>query len=83
MATRVGGIPALIDDGVEGLLVSPNDSASLARAIDRLLRDPDERRTLGMAARRRQQAEFRLERTVDVLQHLYEALYGASTGRER
>jgi len=83
VATRVGGIPALIDDGVEGLLVSPNDSASLARAIDRLLRDPDGRRTLGMAARRRQQAEFRLERTVDVLQHLYEALYGASTGRER
>ena len=38
---------------------------------------------IGMAARRRQQAEFRLERTVDVLQHLYEALYGASTGRER
>jgi glycosyltransferase involved in cell wall biosynthesis len=82
VATRVGGIPVLIDDGVEGLLVSPNDSASLGNAIDRLLRDPDERNRLGMAARRRQQTEFRLERTVDVLQHLYESLYRASMARE-
>jgi glycosyltransferase involved in cell wall biosynthesis len=82
VATRVGGIPVLINDGVEGLLVSPNDSASLGNAIDRLLRDPDERNRLGMAARRRQQTEFRLERTVDVLQHLYESLYRASTARE-
>lgn len=79
VATRVGGIPVLINDGVEGLLVPPNDSASLGNAIDRLLRDPDERNRLGMAARRRQQTEFRLERTVDVLQDLYESLYRAST----
>lgn len=78
VATDVGGVPALIEDGLEGLLVPPNDPASLARAMGRLLREPELRERLGMAARRRQQDEFRLDRTVDVLQELYASLYRAS-----
>jgi glycosyltransferase involved in cell wall biosynthesis len=79
VATRVGGIPALIEDGLEGLLVPPNDPASLAGAIHRLLHEPDLRERLGTAARLRQQEEFRLDSTVDVLQQLYVSLYLAST----
>lgn len=78
VATDVGGIPALIDDGVEGLLVPPLDVAALTGAIARLLGDPIARERLGSAARLRQQKEFRLEHTLDILQTLYETLYWAS-----
>lgn len=53
VATRVGGVPEVIDDGVEGLLVPPGDPAALAAAVGRLLGDPEERRRLGAAASRR------------------------------
>ena len=79
VATRVGGIPALIEDGIEGLIVPPGDTASLARAIHRLLSEPDERERLGSAARRRQQTDFRLDHTVDILQRLYEYLHRVTT----
>lgn len=78
VATDVGGVPALIDDGVEGVLVPPLDAAALAAAIARLLGDPMERERLGSAARLRQQKEFRLEHTLDILQELYETLYWTS-----
>jgi glycosyltransferase involved in cell wall biosynthesis len=78
VATDVGGVPALIDDGVEGVLVPPLDAATLSAAIARLLGDPIERERLGSAARLRQQKEFRLEHTLDILQALYETLYWTS-----
>jgi glycosyltransferase involved in cell wall biosynthesis len=53
VASRTGGIPDIIDDGVNGLLVVPGDPEELARAIDRLLADPDLARRLGEAARER------------------------------
>ena len=40
VGTRVGGVPDLIDEGVEGLLVPRRDPAALAAALARLLRDP-------------------------------------------
>jgi glycosyltransferase involved in cell wall biosynthesis len=81
VATRVGGIPSIIDDGAQGLLVPPGDAAALAAALARLLGDPGERRRLGEAARRRQQAEFRLQRTIDTLEELYETLFDAAVAR--
>jgi glycogen(starch) synthase len=51
VASRTGGIPDIIDDGVNGLLVVPGDPEALASAIDRLLADPDLARRLGEAAR--------------------------------
>jgi hypothetical protein len=64
-------------NGEEGILVPANDVPTLAGAIRRLLASADEREKLGVAARRRQQAEFRLDRTLAALQDLYEALYWA------
>ncbi|HYK91283.1 MAG TPA: glycosyltransferase [Acidobacteriota bacterium] len=64
IATDVGGIPELIRDGENGLLVSPMDSAGLARAIERLARDPAERCGMGLAGRRLVEDRFTLQRKI-------------------
>jgi glycogen(starch) synthase len=53
VASRTGGIPDVIDDGVNGLLVPPEQPEVLAGAIDRVLQSPDLARRLGEAARKR------------------------------
>jgi glycosyltransferase involved in cell wall biosynthesis len=51
VATRVGGMPSMVEEGRTGILVEPGDPAALRAAIDRLLDDRDSRRRLGAAAR--------------------------------
>jgi glycogen(starch) synthase len=53
VASRTGGIPDVIEDGVNGLLVEPGDPEALARAIDRLLADRDLARRLSEGAQQR------------------------------
>jgi N-acetyl-alpha-D-glucosaminyl L-malate synthase BshA len=71
VATRVGGIPEVVQDGVSGLLVPPGDAAGLARALEALISDPSHRAALGSAARRRAHECF----SADVIVPRYEALY--------
>jgi alpha-maltose-1-phosphate synthase len=58
VGSRVGGIPEVVDDGVTGLLVPPNDPASLADAMNALLHDPMRAAEMGSAGRERAVAEF-------------------------
>jgi glycosyltransferase involved in cell wall biosynthesis len=58
VATRVAGIPDVVEDGQNGLLVPPGDEAALAAALRRLVAEPQTRSRLGIEARRR--AEGRL-----------------------
>ena len=53
VATSVGGVPQVITDGVDGLVVPPGDPPALADAIERLVGDPDLRSELGRAAKLR------------------------------
>jgi glycosyltransferase involved in cell wall biosynthesis len=53
VATWVNGVPELIRDGEEGLLVAPSDVEGLARAIGELLKNPELRVRLGRAGRER------------------------------
>ena len=62
VATRVGGLPEVIEDGVTGLLVPPGDADALAQAMIRLLSDADLRRRMGQAGRERVLKEFTTER---------------------
>jgi glycosyltransferase involved in cell wall biosynthesis len=75
VATHVGGVPEVVEDGVHGLLVPPRNEAALAAAIGRLLRDTDAAQELGARARDRCRREFSLDGTVERLQQLYERLY--------
>ncbi len=63
VATAVGGNVELIEDGVTGLLVPPDDPEAVAAAVDRLLSDPALADRLGDAARRHVENKYSLART--------------------
>jgi glycosyltransferase involved in cell wall biosynthesis len=61
VATNVGGIPDVICDGREGLLVPPGDISVLTAALNRLLADPALRQRMGNAGRKRIEHEYSQE----------------------
>ena len=62
VASRVGGLPEIVEDSVTGLLVPPGDAAALAAALERALSDPELARRLGSAGRRRANELFSAQR---------------------
>ena len=71
IATRVGGNPELVEDGVSGLLIAPADPESLAFAMRKLLNDPEHANRLGKEGRRRFEARF----TAKAMRKAFEATY--------
>jgi N-acetyl-alpha-D-glucosaminyl L-malate synthase BshA len=71
VATRVGGIPEVIEHDATGILVPSGDPAALARAVEGLIKDPAHRAALGRAAQDRARQLF----SADVIVTRYEALY--------
>ena len=71
VARAVGGIPEVMIPGETGLLVPSGDAATLAHAVESLIRDPELRRKLGQAGQQRARALF----SADVIVPRYEALY--------
>jgi len=51
VATAVGGVPQVVTDGVDGLIVPPGDPVALADALERVVSDPGLRARLGSAAK--------------------------------
>ncbi len=64
IASRIGGVPYTVTDGVTGLLCEPGDPADLASKIARLVDDPELRREMGLAGRRRFEANFTWETVI-------------------
>ena len=75
VATRVGGVPDLVEDGLTGLIVERRDPAALAAALRRLLEDAELREAMGARGAERQRAEFSAEAMVRRMEDLYEELY--------
>ncbi len=65
VATRAGGMPEAVQDGVTGLLVAPGDARALADALHRLLDDPALRARMGAAARSRVLERFSVDAMVE------------------
>lgn len=83
VATTVGGIPDLITNDVDGLLVPPRDPAALASALGRLLRDRELAERLGRHAQMRQHDEFDFAVFIRRLEAIYtELLSERSASRE-
>lgn len=79
VATAVGALPELVEDGQNGRLVPPRDGTALAEAIGSLLNDPEARRRMGAEARRRAENQFSFSR----LGEETEEVYGQALGRRR
>lgn len=77
VATRVGGVPDLVEDGVTGLLVDRRSPRALADAIASLLRNPSRAAAMGQAGRERRRTGFSVEAMTRQVEELYEELYSA------
>jgi len=64
VATTAGGIPEIVEHGLNGLLVPPRDHPALAAAIVRMLKDPDLRRRMGAAGFARVRERFTVDRMI-------------------
>jgi glycosyltransferase involved in cell wall biosynthesis len=73
VSTAVSGVPELIEEGLTGLLVPPEDTAALAAAIERGARDPDLRNRLGSAAEKRVRESFDYKASIKRLLALFKA----------
>jgi glycosyltransferase involved in cell wall biosynthesis len=74
VATSVNGIPTVIDDEVDGLLVPKDDAGALASALERLMRDSDLRHRLGNAAKERARRDFTADAYLDHYAEFFSAL---------
>lgn len=75
VATRVGGNPDVVEDGVSGYLIDPRNSEALGEAMLKLMALPEsERAVMGVAARRRVESAFGHERIVDKWENIYEQM---------
>ncbi len=77
VATRVGGVPELIEHERTGLLVEPGNAADVAAAVCRLLEDPDRARQIGAAARVHTRSDFSVERMAEQIVAVYEEILGS------
>jgi glycosyltransferase involved in cell wall biosynthesis len=72
VSTNISGVPELLVDGQNGLLVPPEDPQALASAMETAIRDADYRHRLGLAAEKRVRTEFDFHSSIRQLKSLFE-----------
>jgi glycosyltransferase involved in cell wall biosynthesis len=80
IATAVGGLPEVVEDGETGLLIPPKDAAALAGALARLLADPALARRLGAKARTHVREHYSLDRLGREINEIYGELVAKKFG---
>ena len=73
LATRIAGIPELVEDGISGHLVPPGDADALATALTTILQNPEKAAQMGRAGRTKVLAEFSSQSEAARLAHLFNA----------
>ena len=85
VASDVGGVREIVDDGATGLLVPPQDEKALATALVRILSDPELGERMGHAARAKAESQFSIaiqaKRTLEVYRQLVGSLPGHANSR--
>ncbi len=74
IASGVGGIPQVIDNGNNGILIQPKDKESLKNAVRKLVSDGKLQKKLGKAGRQKIENEFEITKSVDTLLEIYRRL---------
>jgi glycosyltransferase involved in cell wall biosynthesis len=74
VASRVGGLPEVLKDGTNSILIPPRSPAALADEVSRLIENPGEARRLGSAAQRFIQEEYSLEAATRKVESVYRSL---------
>jgi glycosyltransferase involved in cell wall biosynthesis len=75
IASRAGGIPEIVEDGVNGLLIPPEDPDALVSALERLLDDPAQRASM-QSANRAAAARYGSDRMTDAYESIYRSILG-------
>jgi glycosyltransferase involved in cell wall biosynthesis len=83
VATRGGGVPEIVQDGLTGLLVPMNDAPAMAEAVCQLLADPERARQMGLAGRERALRHFTVEGTARRLESVFEKVLDRAGVRYR
>jgi glycosyltransferase involved in cell wall biosynthesis len=76
VTTRITGIPELVDDGTNGVLVAPGRLDELTAALERLVRSPEERRRLGAAGREKVCRDYDVAASAAAMRGVLEAELG-------
>jgi glycosyltransferase involved in cell wall biosynthesis len=79
VANRVGGVPDVVRDGVDGFLVEPGDVEGAAARLETLAREPELRQVFGESGRMRVRVRYSVARLVDDVDRLYRALLDAKS----
>ncbi|MBI2842860.1 MAG: glycosyltransferase family 4 protein [Armatimonadetes bacterium] len=74
IASRIGGIPELVDDQVDGLLFEPGDAAALAESMRKLITNPSLATDMGRNGRAKMEKRFSIELYMDSLVRVYERI---------
>ena len=83
VATKVGGVPDVVDEGETGFLVRPHDTHALAERLEILAGDPVRRRAMGELGRARMLERYAVERLVDDVDALYRELLATTSATSR
>lgn len=79
VATPVGGVPQVINDGIDGFIMPVDDEEKLSAILLRLAGSPELRERVGLAARNRVASEFNIDKNIEALTNLYKAVLLAAT----
>ncbi|HTW08971.1 MAG TPA: glycosyltransferase [Acidimicrobiales bacterium] len=82
VATRITGVPELVEDGISGLLVVPGSVGELVRALERLAADPELRAEMGMAGRKKVEEAFDARRCAAEAAEVFEQQAGTGRGHD-
>lgn len=83
IGARIGATQCVVSEGVDGLLIDPNDPAALATAILELIRDPDKRKRMGRAGHQKTLARYTWETITDKVESVYSQILSVRKGNRK